>query len=332
MAAITRTNTESTLSISSNELVREFTNVGTLRIQDIHIDDSPNDKIILDVGGQIFPARKHTLTSRSGYFRGMFSGDFKSPEDSPIFIDRDPLHFRCILNYLRHGDLDINPKAIRRELMREAQFYSLTGLVDLLRHKNRLQLQLGNHVFSSDEPREIRDSFAMFDDFDLTIVGKNKLAQQACFGLKIRFVGLDSGCLMFLKELKIRSELQIGLLVCEDRQAGTPDQEWTISQSGERRGEDIDGDRKVFFAYGTDMDIHVKVDRVKRTTTIVEVATRKRYTLKGLPMKGSYRPYAYLNIQDFKLQEKDKISTKIIEIRAHFYHVATTRFGVDVVE
>lgn len=47
------------------------------------------------------------------------------------FIDRDGTHFRYILNYLRDGFLDI-PKKVARELLQEARFYQLEGMVQYL--------------------------------------------------------------------------------------------------------------------------------------------------------------------------------------------------------
>ena len=65
----------------------------------------------------------------------MFSGRFdsKAAEDGSYFIDRDGTHFRYILNYLRTGYL-LAPedKLVRKELLEEAQFYQIRGIVDEL--------------------------------------------------------------------------------------------------------------------------------------------------------------------------------------------------------
>jgi hypothetical protein len=47
------------------------------------------------------------------------------------FIDRDGTHFRYILNYLRDGVLDV-PKKIAKELLQEAKFYQLEGMIEYL--------------------------------------------------------------------------------------------------------------------------------------------------------------------------------------------------------
>ena len=66
----------------------------------------------------------------------MFSGrfDIKPAEDGSFFIDRDGTHFRHILNYLRTGQL-IVPKdeILRVELLAEADFYQIEGIVKPLR-------------------------------------------------------------------------------------------------------------------------------------------------------------------------------------------------------
>ena len=65
----------------------------------------------------------------------MFSGRFdtKPSEDGSYFIDRDGTHFRYILNYLRTGEL-IAPedKVVRRELLFEAKFYQVEGIIKAL--------------------------------------------------------------------------------------------------------------------------------------------------------------------------------------------------------
>ena len=63
----------------------------------------------------------------------MFSGRFdsKPAEDGCYFIDRDGTHFRLILNYLRTGQLVLpEDKILRRELLTEAEFYQIKGIID----------------------------------------------------------------------------------------------------------------------------------------------------------------------------------------------------------
>ena len=66
----------------------------------------------------------------------MFSGRFdtKPGEDGSYFIDRDGTHFRHILNYLRTGKLVLpDDKVVRKELLNEAEFYQIDGILDELK-------------------------------------------------------------------------------------------------------------------------------------------------------------------------------------------------------
>ena len=94
--------------------------------------------IKLNVGGQHFTTSLQTLTKDTGsMLHAMFSGRFdtKPAEDGSYFIDRDGTHFRYILNYLRTGRL-LLPKdeLIREELLEEAEFYQIHGILEELRH------------------------------------------------------------------------------------------------------------------------------------------------------------------------------------------------------
>ena len=62
--------------------------------------------IKLDIGGFIFKTSLGTLRKDTdSMLASMFSGrfDMKEQEDGSYFIDRDPTHFRFILNFLRTG-------------------------------------------------------------------------------------------------------------------------------------------------------------------------------------------------------------------------------------
>ena len=83
----------------------------------------------------------------------MFSGRFdtKPSEDGSYFIDRDGTHFRYILNYLRTGQL-IVPKdeIIREELLAEAEFYQVEGIIEALKSK-AASLFKDSVILSSDQ-------------------------------------------------------------------------------------------------------------------------------------------------------------------------------------
>ena len=84
----------------------------------------------------------------------MFSGRFdtKPGEDGSYFIDRDGTNFRYILNYLRTGYLLIpDDKLIRKEILEEAEFYQIRGIVNqLLRFWDPKSCQMNrNNSFST---------------------------------------------------------------------------------------------------------------------------------------------------------------------------------------
>jgi hypothetical protein len=117
------------------------------------------DKIItLNVGGSIFSTTLQTLLSDpDSMLARMFANypDIGLTRDDAgkIFIDRDGTHFRYILNYLRDGDRAFLPtdryrlfqnihthktytiSNVRAELLVEADFYQISGLIKKLKAK-----------------------------------------------------------------------------------------------------------------------------------------------------------------------------------------------------
>ncbi|KAG6751920.1 hypothetical protein POTOM_044135 [Populus tomentosa] len=62
-------------------------------------------------------------------FRGRFMVS-EDPDKGYVFIDRDGKHFRHILNWLRDGVVPTLTDAGYSELMREAEYYQLLGLIE----------------------------------------------------------------------------------------------------------------------------------------------------------------------------------------------------------
>mmetsp|Transcript_10110 Transcript_10110/g.20111 ORF Transcript_10110/g.20111 Transcript_10110/m.20111 type:complete len:352 (+) Transcript_10110:118-1173(+) len=102
---------------------------------------------IIDVGGQKFTTTLATITSSENYFASNLrfrdlqslnsDSDSDPSEGGPVefFVDRDPTHFRHILNYLRSSGA--SPCHLSRpddlsELLAEAKFYSLPLLASSL--------------------------------------------------------------------------------------------------------------------------------------------------------------------------------------------------------
>ena len=69
----------------------------------------PSEKVRLNVGGSLFETSLSTLCrDPTSLLASMFSGRhlLSVESDGSYFIDRDPTHFRLVLNYLR--DLRVN--------------------------------------------------------------------------------------------------------------------------------------------------------------------------------------------------------------------------------
>ncbi|XP_076917701.1 FH protein interacting protein FIP2-like [Bidens hawaiensis] len=105
----------------------------------IAMDSNACSSIIrLSIGGNEFVTTVDTLTQREpqSMLAAMFSGRhtvYKDPEKGCVFIDRDGKYFRHILNWLRGGvarSLSELERLDLLELLEEAEYYQLLGLVD----------------------------------------------------------------------------------------------------------------------------------------------------------------------------------------------------------
>lgn len=112
----------------------------------------------LNVGGTEFTTSIQTLTKDTGStLHAMFSGRFetKPTEDGSYFIDREGKNFGYILNYLRTGRLILPPDAgelLREELLEEAEFYQIRGIVEELRHRPNLPFK-DSTILSTEQKR-----------------------------------------------------------------------------------------------------------------------------------------------------------------------------------
>ncbi|KAJ0735793.1 putative chromatin remodeling & transcription regulator BTB-POZ family [Helianthus annuus] len=131
-------------------------------------------------GGKEFCTTVDTLTHREPHsmLAAMFSGRYtvcKEPEKGYVFIDRDGKHFRHILNWLRDGVAPIcNMSDLERvELLREAEYYQLLGLVDRI-----------NEVLNKKEDEQMDPDFTRGDII--------KCVQHAyAVGGRVRLIGVN---------------------------------------------------------------------------------------------------------------------------------------------
>ncbi|KAL9431404.1 hypothetical protein AB3S75_026565 [Citrus x aurantiifolia] len=97
-------------------------------------DSDSSSMVRLNIGGKQFYTTIDTLTRREpeSMLAAMFSGRHTVCQDSEgyIFVDRDGKHFRHILNWLRDGAVPTLTESKFLELLREAEYYQLLGLIE----------------------------------------------------------------------------------------------------------------------------------------------------------------------------------------------------------
>jgi hypothetical protein len=111
------------------------------------IIQSQSGRVILNVGGHRYDTSLATLTKdQNSMLAAMFSGRYalKAEQDGSYFVDRDGSNFRYILNYLRDNTVTLPPnRLLHLELLREANFYQLAGLVEQIKASlKRVEQQL----------------------------------------------------------------------------------------------------------------------------------------------------------------------------------------------
>ena len=111
-----------------------------------------NRYVKLNVGGRLFATSLDTLTKQDNMLRAMFSGrmDVITDSDGYILIDRCGKHFELILNYLRDEDtqgllMNLDKSEIELyEILKEAKFYCIQSLVNLIEQKVLSNKQMNN--------------------------------------------------------------------------------------------------------------------------------------------------------------------------------------------
>ncbi|XP_015585422.1 BTB/POZ domain-containing protein KCTD9 isoform X2 [Cephus cinctus] len=102
-----------------------------------------SDWITLNVGGKCFITTRSTLTNKEPM--SMLARMFTWSEDSEwkiqpskqdhtgaFLIDRSPMYFEPLLNYLRHGQLILDTNLNAAGVLEEARFYRIEGAIGIL--------------------------------------------------------------------------------------------------------------------------------------------------------------------------------------------------------
>jgi len=120
------------------------------------LDFVMNDQKIIrfNVGGMEFSTSRETISSDrcsmlSIMLRHEEMGGTKD-HSGAFFIDRDPTHFRYVLNYLRDGSIDLpEDRSAIAQLLREAEFYQVDGLCKAIRKHKRRRARISREAFLS---------------------------------------------------------------------------------------------------------------------------------------------------------------------------------------
>ena len=94
------------------------------------------DIIWLNVGGVYHVTSRTTLLQNdNAFFAGMMRSD---PHAHEFFVDRDPHHFRYVLNWLRGSRCLPDDALSLREIEAEADFYNMGDLVEATRKRKHV--------------------------------------------------------------------------------------------------------------------------------------------------------------------------------------------------
>lgn len=88
------------------------------------------DTVCVNVGGVLFTTTLHTLRGYDSFFQGL---SHSASVGHILFVDRDPTHFRHVLNWLRGARTLPDDGSGLRELLIEADFYSMVELCSAIR-------------------------------------------------------------------------------------------------------------------------------------------------------------------------------------------------------
>ncbi|KAK6139788.1 hypothetical protein DH2020_026464 [Rehmannia glutinosa] len=147
-----------------------------------------------NIGGKKFCTTIDTLTQREpdSMLAAMFSGRHTICQDSDkgyVFVDRDGKHFRHILNWLRDGVVPTLKDSEYSELLREAEYFQLIGLMDEIKAsliKRKEDEEMGTELTRVDIIRCIQSERVRFRGINLSGLDLSKLGRCEFTGANLR--------------------------------------------------------------------------------------------------------------------------------------------------
>lgn len=142
-----------------------------------------SSQVHLSIGGKKYTTTIDTLTQREpdSMLAAMFSGRHSVSHDQDtgvVFLDRDGKHFRHILNWLRDGAICTLTVPEYEQLLKEAEYYQIVGLVDHINKvlfRNKEQEMAEAELTRTDVIKCIQDDKAKFRGVNLSGLDLSKL-------------------------------------------------------------------------------------------------------------------------------------------------------------
>ncbi|KAH7571669.1 hypothetical protein JRO89_XS04G0114400 [Xanthoceras sorbifolium] len=177
--------------------------------------DSPS-MVRLNIGGNKFCTTVDTLTHREpdSMLAAMFSGRHtvcRDNEKGYVFVDRDGEHFRHILNWLRDGVVPTLTESKYLELLREAEYYQLLGLIERINDaliKKKEENEVDSELTRTDIIKCIQSERVRFRGINLSGLDLSKL--------DLSFVDFSYACLksVFFSRANLQcAKFRVGLVL-----------------------------------------------------------------------------------------------------------------------